>query len=299
MNLSVILCAHNPPMAFLERVLASLREQTLSRSAWEFVVVDNASEGPLAARLDLGWHPLARVVVEKELGLAQAKLRGMREAQAEFLLFVDDDTPLEKDYLERTLAIGAAWPRLGAWSGSIVPEFEATPPEWSKPYLHYLALREVSRDTWSNQTDRPGLMPWGAGTCIRREVATEYARRVAADPVRRGLGRRGKSLGACEDSDLAMTACEMGFGTGLFQSLRLKHIIPVWRLEEDYLLALAEGMSRSLALLQASRGSKPRRAAWPRWLWGHVSALRRGRRDFRFYRASDRGMKMAMREIST
>jgi len=285
-------------MAFLERVMGSLREQTLPVSEWEFIAVDNASEQPLEARLNIGWHPLGRVVVENELGLAQAKLRGMREARSESLLFVDDDTPLHKDYLERALEIGRAWPKLGAWSGSITAEFETTPPAWSKPYLHYLALREVSRDTWSNQTDRPGLMPWGAGTCIRREVAMEYARRVAADPVRRGLGRRGKSLGACEDSDLAITACEMGFGTGLFQSLRLKHIIPAWRLEEDYLVALAEGMSRSLALLQASRGARPRRSSWPRRIWGHVSALRRGAREFRFYRASDRGVKMALREIS-
>jgi hypothetical protein len=58
---SVIICSHNPRADYLGRVLQALAEQTLSKTSWELLLVDNASHQPLEKSWDLSWHPRARM----------------------------------------------------------------------------------------------------------------------------------------------------------------------------------------------------------------------------------------------
>ena len=90
LELSVIVCAHNPRPEYLRRVLPSLEEQTLSVELWEFILVDNASKTALADSVDLSWHPRARHVREAQLGLTAARLAGVSAAAGHVLVFVDD-----------------------------------------------------------------------------------------------------------------------------------------------------------------------------------------------------------------
>ena len=112
-TLSVIICTHNPRLDYLRRVLAALQNQTLSSGEWELVMVDNASHTPLSGTIDLSWHPQGRVVREENLGLAHARLRGIKETRSDLIIFVDDDNVVASDYLERALGIGADCPFLG------------------------------------------------------------------------------------------------------------------------------------------------------------------------------------------
>src|SRR5262249_12334990 len=147
-----IICTHNPRPHYLRSVLNSLRRQTLPLKHWELLLVDNASQRPLTLDTpDLSWHPCGRIIREDQLGLAVARLRGVREAAAEILLFVDDDNVLAQNYLEQALRIGHEWPMLGVWgSGAIIPEFEVDPPEHLREFLDLLALQRTSRPRWSN-----------------------------------------------------------------------------------------------------------------------------------------------------
>src|SRR6516162_1217058 len=120
---SVILCTHNPRPDYLSRVLAALRGQTLPAEQWEFLLVDNASERPLAEIWDIFWHPSGRHIRENELGLTAARLRGIRESGGDLLVFVDDDNVLAPDFLERAAGIAEQYPFLGAWSGQCLPKF--------------------------------------------------------------------------------------------------------------------------------------------------------------------------------
>ena len=102
--ISVIICSHNPRPEYLRRTLEALKAQTLPTKDWELLLVDNASKEPLAGRFDLSWHPNARHVRENELGLTTARLRGIREAHSDLLVFVDDDNVLRTiQYLDRSV----------------------------------------------------------------------------------------------------------------------------------------------------------------------------------------------------
>ncbi|HEY0257034.1 MAG TPA: glycosyltransferase [Candidatus Methylacidiphilales bacterium] len=259
MIVSVIICTHNPRRDYLSRTLAALRLQTLPLDRWELVVVDNVSNPPLATTLDLSWHPQSRIVVESELGILPARVRGMKETQTPFILFVDDDNLLAPDYLETALAIADSHPFLGMWGGSITPEFEVPAPPWISGLEWLLACAEISRDRWSNIKFSSTTIPPTAGMCLRRPIADEFIRIVSKDPRRQALGRRGKEgLTNCEDTDLAWIACDMGFGTGQFARLKMTHLIPNGRLREDYLFRLYEGTACSLMLLEAIHGRPPK-----------------------------------------
>lgn len=255
--ISVIICTHNPRRIYLERVLAALKSQTLPLEHWELVLLDNASEQLLSTNTDLSWHPKSRHVREEELGLTAARLRGISESTSEIIIFVDDDNALDEDYLEVALRISKDFPFLGAWGGQILPEFEVPPPEWTKPFWGYLAIRELDRDKWSNLLYQFETTPHGAGICIRREVAEKYAELVLNDPKRARLDRKGKQLMSCGDTDMAFTACDMGFGIGLFTSLKLAHLIPANRLTQEYFFKLVTGTTYSLTILDSFRGKFP------------------------------------------
>ena len=249
--ISVVLCTHNPRRDYFERTLNALRRQTLPLDDWQFVLVDNASQDPVAGQMDLSWHASARLVREDKLGLTPARLRGILEAGGELLVFVDDDNLLEPDYLEHALQISRAHPFLGAWSGQCLPEFEAPPPEWTRQYWGNLCIRVFDQPTWSNLPRLAETMPAGAGLCVRASIAKLYLDLHASGERRFQFDRKGRSLISGGDNDLAACACRLGQGVGLFPQLKLTHLIPPERLTEDYLARLAEGIAFSSVLLDA------------------------------------------------
>lgn len=268
-QLSVVVCTHNPRPDYLDRCLAGLRAQTLSPEQWELVVIDNASDDPLARRVDLSWHEHARFVREDTLGLTPARLRGIKEAAAPLLVFVDDDNVLDTDYLAVALRVAADKPFLGSWSGACQPDFDAPPPPWLRRYWGHLALREVEHDLWSNQPRQSDTLPCGAGLCVRADVARHYLMLNQTGKRSFQLDRTGKSLISGGDQDLAACACDLGYGVGVIAALRLTHLIPAGRLTLDYQARLAEGIYFSAVILAALRGSEQEVRGY-RVRWTHV-----------------------------
>ena len=235
---SVVICTRNPRLDYLTRVLSRLREQTLLTTAWELLLVDNASQDPLERRVNFSW-PIARVVHEPEAGLTSARLRAIAEVDSDVIIFVDDDNVLDPSYLSEALGIAQQFPCMGAWGGQLVAEFEIRPAPGLADLVEALAVREFQQVRWSNY-DR-STCPYGAGLCVRTSVADRYAQTAATDPIRRSLDRRGSSLIGGGDLDLAMTAYQMGMGTGLFPQHKLLHLIPKHRVESDYLYKICVG----------------------------------------------------------
>jgi len=293
--LSVITCAHNPRRDYLDRVIEALGNQTLASDRWEYLLVDNASQQPLAGQADLSWHPNARHLREEKLGLTYARLRSIRESSGAILIFVDDDNVLDADYLEQVEEIAGKWPLIGAWAGQTRPGFESPPRDWTREYWGRLVIREFDQDRWSNQPADDRAMPYGAGMCVRRRVADHYAYLHASGRRRILLDRVGESLISGGDSDLAICACDLGLGMGLFTSLKLTHLIPEARLTEDYLVRLVEGLACSSVLLSSFRSNNggPSSPKLSTAAADVVRLLIRNRRERRFFRAVRNGERKA------
>lgn len=264
MRLSVIICTHNPREDYLSRALGALENQAISLQDWELLVIDNASEPPLDGQLDLSWHPSARIILEQQLGLTAARLRGIKESSGDVLLFVDDDNVLDKDYLSKLASLMQENPTLGCiGAGRIIPEFEEAPAPDLEPYIDMLALRCIDTARWSNDPN-DSCVPWGAGLVTRREVARAYASAASRSMLRMALDRRGSELNSCGDNDFSWTACAMGLGKGVFPGLKVLHLIDRKRVQRDYLLRIAEGHAFSQSMLEwIHLGKKPHLAPPP------------------------------------
>lgn len=248
-DITVIICTYNPRQDYLERTLEGLRRQTLPIARWELLLIDNNSKEPVSARFDLSWHPQGRHLVEVEQGLTAARLRGIQEAQSELLLFVDDDNVLIPDYLEKSLAIAASKPFLGAWGGTTKGVYETEPPAWFHGWAAYIGVRTIKRMNWTNVPCRKECSPIGAGLSVRRSVARAYAEAQRQSNELK-LDRCGDKLLGCGDLDLAFHALKLDMGYGVTPELELDHLIPPVRLQLDYLERLVEQTMLSYALLQ-------------------------------------------------
>lgn len=297
LDVSVVLCTHNPRPVYLSRVLGALRTQTLPAERWELLLIDNASRTKLAEEYDLSWHPNGRHIREDELGLTAARLRGIAESNGPVIVFVDDDNVLDHGYLAAADEVPRAKPFLGVWGGHLEGEFEVPVPDWAGPYLPYLAIRGVAEEKWSSSPQVGNIYPVGAGMCCRRRVAEAYSNECRRSIYRKSLDRRGKQLLSGGDIDLLFTAADVGFGVGLFPQLRLTHLIPADRLTLDYMIRMYEGSIFSLTLLDHLRGrsmsTSTTRTGLPQRVLNWVRIRRLPRTEQSFREAALRGVARA------
>jgi len=284
--LTVVVCTHNPREDYLLRTLSGLRQQSLPTAVWQLIVIDNGSAVAVSEEA-VAWHPHGKVEREDQLGLTNARLRGISESASPLLVFVDDDNVLAPTYLADAVRIADEHPFLGVWGGGCSGEFETPPPRWLLPYLSFIAIKECKQLLWSNEYFHDGSTPIGAGMCIRKGIADRYAATVGGHEFRRLLDRRGSELAGCGDLDMAMTAIDAGLGVGQFPQLHLTHLIPRGRMTEAYILKLAEESQASSFVLRAIRdrpyqpfmsGSLLKRIL----LWLRVWTLPRMDRQIRF-----------------
>src|SRR4029077_6938758 len=134
---------HNPRSDYFTRGLDRLRNQTLPLDKWELLIVDNASQTPIASSSDIYSQPHARHILESKLGLSWARHRGIQEASADLIIFVDDDNVLDETYLAEAIKIKQEWPSLGVWGSSFIRgDFEVELPESLQEHRSWLPLRE-------------------------------------------------------------------------------------------------------------------------------------------------------------
>jgi GT2 family glycosyltransferase len=126
-RVSIVVPTYNRA-ASLRRHLLSLAEQTLPASAFEVLVVDDGSTDAtpeLLATLEVPYT--LRSLRQPNQGPAAARNRGVQEARAELIVFLDDDTVPLPDLLEQHLRVHAANP------DAVVIGPMVAPQDWPRP----------------------------------------------------------------------------------------------------------------------------------------------------------------------
>jgi glycosyltransferase involved in cell wall biosynthesis len=278
MKVSVIICTYNPVDHIFERVLECLRVAIENQSVYEVIIIDNNSDfpvGKMPSFIDFQSElQVCRLIIEEKQGLTYARLRGIRESEGDLLIFVDDDNLLAPDFLQNAIAVAIKYPIIGVFSGNVDLEFEVKPPRYIDRYKGLLVHRECKVDLWSNDPNSGRSMPAGAGLCVRREVANYYVHLHETGKREFILDRSAGNLMSAGDNDIALCACDIKLGMGVFESLALKHYIPKGRLDKTYLLKLVYGIYYSGDVLNYLRGKQIKNDDWKEKIRRLVNNLR-------------------------
>lgn len=256
----------------IEATLRSLLDQQLPRGRFEIVVVDNGSNAANAAILTrlAGEHaPTVRCVREEQRGLSHARNRGVREARAPLIVFVDDDGMVTPTWLSTYVDAFARDPGVGVLGGAVELVHLVPPPPWCEPWLlPYLG----AWDHGSAPCDVSVLdCPRGGNLAVRR-VAFERAGGFSPR-----LGRRPGSLLSLEEQDFCQRAAAAGFRLGYVPGAPLRHHIDADRWADGWFARRLYWQGRSLALFdRANFGRRRLLARLPGQL--RRAVLRRGLR---------------------
>lgn len=198
--LSVVIPTYRRP-ELLRRCLTSLAAQTVPADTFEVVVVDDGSGDETAEVLAAFQDRVRGFTQPKNAGPAAARNRGITEARADLVLFLDDDIAAAPDLLSTHLALhaAAADPLLGVlgrvdWS----PELTVT------PFMSWLDRSglQFGYDTWLREgpIDPPYAAFYTANLSMHRTALTDVG----------GFDER-FPYAAFEDMELAFRLAERGF----------------------------------------------------------------------------------------
>jgi glycosyltransferase involved in cell wall biosynthesis len=145
MLLSVVIPTYRRA-AMLAELLDALAPQLFPDA--EVLVVDNDPEA--SARATVARYAGVRYIHEARRGVVNARNRGVAEAQAPHIVFIDDDEVPSPGWL--AAFAGQARAGVVASFGRIVPRYEGTPPANLKPLLDALFSREADGPTGTDIT---------------------------------------------------------------------------------------------------------------------------------------------------
>ena len=136
MKLSIVLPTYNR-LDRLKRVLAALEQQTVSPDQFEVVVVSDGSQDGTNEWLVSAETPLnLRPHIQENQGVAVARNNGIEQAQADLILFIDDDVVPAPNLIEEHLKHHSADNVVVLGPMLSPPDFEMNPwVEWEQAML--------------------------------------------------------------------------------------------------------------------------------------------------------------------
>lgn len=151
-KVSVIIPAYNEEK-LIRRCLRSLIKQTMPRSDYEIIVVDNNSKDKTS---EIAKKYADKVILEKRKGILFARQRGVDEAEAEIILRTDADGYVPENWVEKGYKILTKNKKMVALSGFYYPDNEdILLTELSKMMIEYKDLIWKTREK----------MGWLTGSC--------------------------------------------------------------------------------------------------------------------------------------
>jgi glycosyltransferase involved in cell wall biosynthesis len=192
---SVIVSTHNRA-DYLRDVLSTLAAQ-VTEAAFEVIVIDNASTDRTSTVLERWCREDSRFrsAYEPRLGLSCGKNAGVRLARAPLLLFTDDDTLVDRRWIQSYVDLfkrRSAEPMLAGGPHIPIPHDLGPWPDWlDEPALADVALLDYHQERRLSATE----WVWGANMAVPRALFDRFG---MWDET---VGRQGSKRGTFEDTE--------------------------------------------------------------------------------------------------
>lgn len=241
MKLSVIICTYNRDK-YIYNVLKSLAENNFSQDLYEIIFINNNSTDTTESACTLFQKDYPTIpfhyFVETKQGLSFARNRGIKESTGEWLIFLDDDAFVGKDYLQNLSNNLKDYPDAKAFGGKILPFFESgTTPTWMSRWSYSW----VSALDMGNQVQlfKSKAYPIGANMGIKSSCIQQCG------DFNTALGRSKDNLMGGEEKDLFNRLKAIEAPIYYFPNIAVQHAIPEQRTTKEFIAKLALGVGKS------------------------------------------------------
>lgn len=268
-KVTFIICTYNRA-GYLDDTLLSLQQQNLSELQVELLVVDNNSTDatPEIVRRHQKSHskdhnPI-RYIKEPNQGLSHARNRGITEAKAPCIVFLDDDIRATETLIPAWLSFFEEQFEPVAGGGRIHVQFDAPRPSWMS---HFLLPLLGHHDLGHSAKKYPGnKYPFGGNMGFRKSIFNQLGKFDTS------LGRSGKQLKASEEKEFFERLKTKNIAIHYLPEAMLYHRVDEPRLTEEYIKRQAVGLGQSIAL-QVKNDSSRKIKVWTLELGKIVATL--------------------------
>ncbi len=227
--ISVIICTHNRA-EYLYKTLQSLLDQKTQKDKYEILVVDNLSTDA-TREVIRKFSKLVKIkyLYEANLGLSFARNTGWRNANGQYVAFLDDDAIASEYWLEKILeAFEDIEPKTGCVGGLVLPIWEIPRPPWLSGWL----LHGLSIIDWSENSHFIHNLneEWLVGTNIA--FLKDVLERVGG--FTQGLDRAGNNLLSNGDKYIQRQILKAGFSCYYHPKIVVSHHIFHSRLRKKW-----------------------------------------------------------------
>jgi glycosyltransferase involved in cell wall biosynthesis len=239
-GISIIICCYNSSKR-LPRTLEYIANQQINESILiEVLIVDNASTDNTTQLAQIEWDKQQcnfnfKIFEEKQPGLTNARICGVRNAQYEYLVFCDDDNWLSENYIQTAYEIMESDPLIGALGGQGIAVSDSAFPNWFEDVKGIYAAEKQAKE---NGDLKNRLHLWGAGLVTRSQLMNRVFDGNAPLLL---VDRKGNALSSGGDSEICARIILLGYKLHYCDKLIFKHFISENRLTLEYKEALCKG----------------------------------------------------------
>ena len=175
LKVSIIICAYNRA-SFVKKGLNALNNQTSNKQLYEVIVVDNNSvdETKEVCESFISSFPELnlRYVLETQQGLSFARNKGIIEAKADIISYIDDDAIARNDFVENLLSAFENNPDFEALGGRVEPIYEnGKEPLWMSKFVFGIVAKV---DYGNVEKEFPAKYPTGCNMAFKKGILQKY-----------------------------------------------------------------------------------------------------------------------------
>lgn len=242
-GVGVVVCTHTiERLPLLVALLDSIAAGALVPD--ETVIVVDRNPDLLDDLSGRSWPLPVRVLASPGAGLAAARNAGWRALTTELVAFIDDDGIASPSWLEE-LVVAADAHEADVVGGRIDPRWTAGEPHWYSPLLGW-----VVGCTYEGMPTEPARVRnvIGCNMLFRRGLLDRLG---GFDPT---LGRSGRGLAGCEETELCIRANAAGASVLLIPGAPVEQVLPSERATWSHAIRRGWHEGRSKRMLVALHG---------------------------------------------
>jgi len=224
--LSIIICTYNRAN-LLECCLTSLISQTIDPALYQIIIVDNNSSDKTQgiANKFSSKYPNVRIVTELNQGLSHARNRGWREAQSEYIAYIDDDAKAFPNWIEQIIKFTKRKPDVFVFGGPYYPFTLQDCPEWFPKDYGKFELDDHERSIHVK-----GEWICGSNMIFHHSVFSET---LNFNP---SLGMKGNEIAYGEETHLMLALSKQGYSIYYTPDIKVYHLIAEYKMRLKWLL---------------------------------------------------------------